>query len=246
MEDVRASCSSALNKSEWDPGWLDLHSAVASALLSLMSLFLDRLTTRRFKSSAPTLWALHSNEGPSVVHPPSQCAWLPLLPHACTVCTCFKVPSPPSGNLTVSPLPPAYGLWGCLTCWHQIHLPKALFWWCRASLKTFDGFSLGKTNSLVSNDVSAAFPHDRDSPDSKQLLLLPVSLPMSMDFISPNSEAGLRYFRGPCRPYEWRENDKWYPTLGLNLGEEKKAICGLWRNIQHTFHTREQPLLRPN
>ena len=113
-------------------------------------------------------------------------------------------------------------------------------------LKTFDGFSLGKTNSLVSNDVSAAFPHDRDSPDSKQLLLLPVSLPMSMDFISPNSEAGLRYFRGPCRPYEWRENDKWYPTLGLNLGEEKKAICGLWRNIQHTFHTREQPLLRPN
>lgn len=185
---------SALNKSAWDPGWLDLHSAVALALLSQLSLLLDRLTPSRFKTLAPTLWALHSNKGPNVVHPPSQCAWCSFLPYASTICTCFKVPSPSSRDLIVSPLPPVYSLRGCLICWHQIHLPKALFWWCHASLKTFVGFSSGKPNCLVSHDVSAAFPHDWDSPDSKQLLLLPVSLQMSMDFISPNSEAGLKYF----------------------------------------------------
>lgn len=61
--------------------------------------------------------------------------------------------------------------------------------------KTSDGFLVGKTNSLVC-DISATFPHQLESPDSKQVFLLPLSLQMSMASMSLNVEAGLKYFSG--------------------------------------------------
>lgn len=133
-------------------------------------------------------------------------------------------------------LPPGYG---CLMCWYQINLPKALFWWCHASLKP----------PTASHWVG----------QTAWYLIFLQHFPMNQTNLTQSSTV-LSNVHGLHVPKLGGRTEILFRSQGDHVNEgkmingiqylvsiqgRKRSDCGLWRIAQHTFHVRGQLLPRP-